>query len=76
MVKSLCVAIFWIESKASLYKKKQLLKKVEKLHFFQGGRSMAWVKSLKFFHHFILGNIKKEIVLHDILDSRKAFLDN
>ena len=37
---------------------------------------MAWVKSLKFFHHFILGNIKKEIVLHDILDSRKAFLDN
>ena len=37
---------------------------------------MAWVKSLKFFRHFILGDVKKEHVFHDILDSRKAFPDN
>ena len=65
-----------LKAKPLCTKKKQLLKKVEKLHFFQGVWSMAWVKSLKFFHHFILGDIKKENVFHDILDSRKAFPDN
>ena len=37
---------------------------------------MAWVKSLKFSHQFILGKIKKGNVFHDILGSRKAFADN
>ena len=60
--------------------KKQLLEKVEKLHFSQQGARLVHGFGQKFeyfnFHHFILGKIKKENVFRDILDRRKAFPDN
>jgi len=37
------------------------------------GESKVLVKNLKFFHHFILGKIKKENVFDDILDKKKPF---
>ena len=53
---------------------KQQLKKVEKLKFFQRGKSMVLVKKCQFLHSVIVGQISQENVFHDILKKKNAFL--
>ena len=37
---------------------------------------MVLIKNCKFFHFFIWGKIRQENVFQDILEKKKAFLDN
>ena len=55
------------------YKNKKF-KKMEKLPFFQRGKSMVLVKNWPFFHVFFKGNIGQENLFYDILERKNAFL--
>ena len=54
--------------------KNNMVKKVEKLTFFQRGYPWFWSKNSHFFKFFFLGNIGQENVVYDSLETKNAFL--
>ena len=61
--------------KAFLDHKKEKVQKVKNCDFSKRGQSMVLIKKLKNFYLFIFGKIRDQNVFDDILERKKAFLD-
>ena len=70
--RKMCFIILQNEKTPS-WLRKQEVKKIKKLRFFQRGQSVVQVQNWPYFHHIFLGDKGQENVLYDILERKTVF---